>query len=79
MKYFFLAPPGFSEHHTGNAIDIGTYRIENLQEEFESTKAFNSLKENAHLFNFYMSYPKYNQYGFIYEPWHWCYTPKQLK
>ncbi len=71
-----LAPPGFSEHHTGNAIDIGTYCIESLQEEFESTEAFSWLKENAHLFNFHMSYPKNNPHGFIYEPWHWCYHTK---
>ncbi|HEX7650108.1 MAG TPA: D-alanyl-D-alanine carboxypeptidase family protein, partial [Noviherbaspirillum sp.] len=24
-------------------------------------------------FGFTLSYPRGNTYGFIYEPWHWCY------
>lgn len=68
-----LAPPGFSEHHTGCAIDIISSEIRELDESFENTKAFEWLSINANDFNFYMTYPRNNKYGVIYEPWHWCY------
>ena len=68
------ALPGFSEHHTGCALDLtSNEEKEILSEQFETTKAFTWLKKNAQRFGFYMSYPKNNSYGFIYEPWHWCY------
>jgi zinc D-Ala-D-Ala carboxypeptidase len=35
------ALPGFSEHHTGRAIDIGTPGCPPVTEEFEQTPAFN--------------------------------------
>ena len=69
-----LALPGFSEHHTGRALDLSsTETKEVLVEDFEKTKAFAWLIENAHKFQFYLSYPRDNKAGFIYEPWHWCY------
>ncbi len=71
-----LAPPGFSEHHTGNAVDIGTIGIQSLQEEFEDTDGFLWLKDNARYFGYNLSYPKDNKQGFVYEPWHWCYKQK---
>ncbi len=68
---------GESEHHTGCAIDFTTDgELEVLSEEFDNTKAFKWLQNNAKKFNFVMSFPKDNKYGFIYEPWHWCYTKK---
>lgn len=66
------AAPGYSEHHTGRAIDISTPGSEPLQEEFESTDAFRWLARNAGRFGFAMSYPRGNEYGIIYEPWHWA-------
>jgi D-alanyl-D-alanine carboxypeptidase len=68
-----LAPPGFSEHHTGRAIDIITTGLQELDQSFENTNAFAWLSKNAKKFNFKMSYPKNNPFGIIYEPWHWCY------
>lgn len=68
-----LAPPGFSEHHTGRAIDIITDGLKGLDESFEDTEAFRWLCDNANKFNFYLSYPRNNPFGVIYEPWHWCY------
>lgn len=67
------AAPGFSEHHTGRAIDIGTPDSEPLQECFENTEAFQWLEENASQFGFSLSYPRTNSYGIDYEPWHWCF------
>ena len=67
----FSAPPGHSEHHTGRAIDINTSDCEPLEEDFENTKAFRWLQNNASDFGFRLSYPRDNEYGIGYEPWHW--------
>ena len=69
----FVAPPGYSEHHTGRAIDIGTSEEDALEEVFETTPAFAWLRVHAGDYGFVMSYPKDNAQGFVYEPWHWCY------
>ncbi len=66
------AAPGFSEHHTGRAVDIATPGSRPLTEEFEDTDAFRWLTQNAARFGFSMTYPRDNRYGFIYEPWHWA-------
>ena len=66
------AAPGFSEHHSGRAIDIATPGSRPLTENFEATTAFRWLQENAEKFGFSMSYPRDNAGGFIYEPWHWA-------
>ncbi|MEG4498069.1 D-alanyl-D-alanine carboxypeptidase family protein [Microcoleus sp. F10-C6] len=67
------APPGYSEHHTGYAIDIGdgTAPEHNLSPSFENTEAFKWLEANAVAFSFEMSFPKNNRQGVSYEPWHW--------
>jgi D-alanyl-D-alanine carboxypeptidase len=65
--------PGYSEHHTGCAIDIGSDNAAILETEFELSSAFHWLKSNAKRFQFFMSYPRGNTTGLIYEPWHWCY------
>ena len=68
------APPGYSEHSTGFAIDIGdaTQRETDFETEFENTKAFGWLKKNAAKFHFKLSFNKDNKY-IDYEPWHWRY------
>jgi D-alanyl-D-alanine carboxypeptidase len=66
------AAPGFSEHHSGRAIDIATPGSEPLAEAFEDTEAFTWLTRNARRFGFSMTYPRNNPQGFIYEPWHWA-------
>lgn len=65
------APPFFSEHHSGCAVDIGTPGSPALEHEFEDTVAFEWLAENARSFGFQMSYPINNAAGYAYEPWHW--------
>ena len=68
------ALPGLSEHHTGRALDLTSFgEKEVLTESFETTEAFCWLTSYAKEFGFLMSYPKNNNKGFIYEPWHWCY------
>lgn len=65
------AAPGFSEHHTGNAVDIATPGSRPLTEDFERTPAFEWLSHSAGRFDFSMTYPRDNEFGIIYEPWHW--------
>ncbi len=67
------AAPGYSEHHTGRALDIGAPDCEVLTEEFENTAAFEWLADNAGRYGFSMSYPRGNEFGIAYEPWHWCF------
>lgn len=69
-----IAIPGFSEHHSGRAIDIHSPARAVLEEEFENTQEFAWLKDNAKQFQFHLSYPRDNQMGIIFEPWHWFYT-----
>ncbi len=68
------AAPGYSEHHTGRAIDIASTDCPKLEEEFEGTTAFAWLQANAAGFGFNMSFARGNPCGIIYEPWHWCYS-----
>ena len=63
--------PGFSEHHTGTAIDIATPGSRPLTEDFENTEAFQWLTAAAGGFGFSMTYPRENPWGISYEPWHW--------
>ena len=67
------AAPGYSEHHTGRAVDINTPGCEEREEPFERTDAFRWLTAHAESFGFTLSYPRGNSLGFIYEPWHWFY------
>ena len=67
------APPGYSEHHSGRAVDVITPDSPPLEAEFEQTEAFLWLTENAARFHYEMSFPRGNPYGYVYEPWHWCY------
>jgi len=71
-----VAIPGFSEHHSGRAIDIYAEGQPVLEESFEKTPEFQWLTENAARFGFRLSYPRTNALGIIYEPWHWFYTGK---
>lgn len=67
------APPGYSEHHTGYAIDVGDGKVPatNLSTDFEKTEAFQWLQQNAARFSFEMSFTPNNAQGVSYEPWHW--------
>ena len=70
-----VALPGYSEHHTGYALDIVTTAYPELTEDFELSEGFAWLSHSAHQFGFFLSYPRDNPWGFIYEPWHWCFKP----
>ena len=69
------AAPGYSEHHSGRALDIGTLDEPPAEESFENTAAFAWLRGNAGGYGFVMSYPRGNPHGIVYEPWHWRFDP----
>ena len=68
------APPGYSEHSTGFAIDIGdaNKRETDFEVEFENTDTFRWLKKNAAKYHFKLSFNQSNK-NIDYEPWHWRY------
>ena len=69
------AAPGFSEHHSGLALDIGAPDEPPAEESFERAPAFAWLGERAGDHGFAMSYPRDNPHGIVYEPWHWRFSP----
>jgi len=68
------AAPGYSEHHSGRAVDLTTPDYPPLEESFASSMAFDWLSRHAADFGFRMSYPQGNRHGVAYEPWHWYYS-----
>ena len=77
------APPGYSEHSTGYAIDVGdgNYPDTHFEVEFEQTPAFKWMKRFASKYHFVLSFPSNNKQGVTYEPWHWRFegTVKALR
>lgn len=75
----WIAMPGYSEHGNpiNNAIDfinengINGFSDGQSAKDFEALPEFEWLMQNAHKFNFYLSYPKDNPFGVAFEPWHW--------
>jgi D-alanyl-D-alanine carboxypeptidase len=67
------APPGYSEHSTGFAMDLGDGDAPgtNLSQSFETTRAFRWLQDHAASYHFVLSFPPANPQGVSYEPWHW--------
>lgn len=67
------APPGYSEHHTGYAIDLadGHFPKQDITYNFAATDTFKWLNLHAKEFGFELSFPENNAQGVSYEPWHW--------
>ena len=72
------AAPGYSEHHSGRALDISAPGEPAAEESFEHTHAFAWLRTHAPAYGFVMSYPRDNPHGIVYEPWHWCFRASEL-
>ena len=68
------AAPGYSEHHTGRAVDVTAPGFTVLEEEFENSAAFSWLMNHAQEFRFRLSFPRGNRHQIAYEPWHWYYN-----
>ncbi len=66
----YSARPGQSEHQTGLAFDFDNFT------NFEYTKEYAWLQENAYKYGFILRFPKDKEdiTGYIYEPWHYRYV-----
>ncbi|ASC69646.1 Putative carboxypeptidase YodJ [Halomicronema hongdechloris C2206] len=73
------APPGYSEHHTGYAIDIGDAQQPqtHLDPTFANTPAYDWLVNNAAHYGFELSFPPDNDQDIAFEPWHWRFVGNQ--
>ena len=70
----YVAPPGYSQHHSGLAVDFFP-----SEAKFASTKEYLWLKNNAGGFGFYEPYPE-DITGYIpWESWHWTFESDSLK
>lgn len=75
-----VAPPGTSEHCTGLAVDIYTWKAHSkyghLDREFGTDPMAQWMAENAHLYGFILRYPedKEDITMITYEPWHFRYV-----
>ncbi len=79
----YSARPGFSEHQTGLAMDIlsvDKYSGDLEDANFESTKEFKWLTENAYKYGLILRFPEgqENVTGYMYEPWHWRYVGEDV-
>ena len=74
-----VAFPGYSEHGdpVNNALDfinsdgISGEEPGQTAEDFERLPEYQWLLKHAQEYNFYLSYPRGNQLGVSFEPWHW--------
>ena len=76
----YVAVPGYSEHHTGLAIDImlkinDGYLREDM-DQFQEIKTFEEIHKHLYKYGFILRYPqgKENITGYSYEPWHFRYV-----
>ncbi|MFC7685942.1 D-alanyl-D-alanine carboxypeptidase family protein [Ureibacillus sp. GCM10028918] len=78
----YSARPGYSEHQTGLAFDIGEKGKEDLwlTEEFGETEAGKWLVVNANKYGFILRYPQGKEAitGYMYESWHFRYLGVDL-
>ncbi len=68
--------PGYSEHHTGQALDIIIYKdgkwLTQKEELLQETEIFKRIHNSLKYFGFILRYPenKKNITGVTYKPWH---------
>ena len=70
----YSARAGHSEHQTGLAIDVQAGNSGFLN--FEYSKEFTWMKNNAHKYGFILRYKKGSEHltGYVYESWHYRYV-----
>ena len=68
----FVAPPGYSEHHTGRAVDLAPFGVA-----FAETPAYRWLQQHAAQYDFVEPFPRDTTDDRPYEPWHWVYRPDE--
>lgn len=74
----YSARPGFSEHHTGRALDIS--QVPGNLNAFEGSKEAEWIYENCYKYGFIVRYKKEQMdvTGYIFEPWHITYVGKNI-
>lgn len=74
----YSARPGYSEHQTGLAFDIGDSTMSDVY--FEESPVTKWLAEEAYKYGFILRYPngKEGITGYMYEPWHYRYVGVDL-
>ena len=80
-----ITEPGYSEHHTGLAVDIvdqdwyNSYSTQVLDASYGDQPGAKWIAENAPKYGFIIRYPKDRQdiTGITYEPWHIRYVGKK--
>ena len=72
----YVAKPGYSEHQTGLAFDIGSRSV-NV---FANSKEYVWMQEHAHEYGFIYRYQKKYESitGFRSESWHYRYVGKEI-
>ena len=70
--------PGNSEHQTGLAVDV--YNQTETYTNFEKTKEYDWMQENAYKYGFILRFPKNkeNETGYEFESWHYRYVGKDI-
>ncbi len=72
----YVAKPGYSEHQTGLAFDIGSRKV-NV---FANSKEYEWMLENAYKYGFILRFTKKDEdiTGFRSEPWHYRYVGEDI-
>ncbi|WP_339253436.1 M15 family metallopeptidase [Sporosarcina sp. FSL W8-0480] len=78
----YSARPGYSEHQTGLAFDIGEVNYEKhwASSSFGETEAGKWVAANAYRYGFILRYPKGKEEitGYMHESWHFRYVGKEV-
>lgn len=78
----YSARPGYSEHQTGLAFDIGEVNREEhwVSSSFGGTEAGKWLATNAHTYGFILRYPEGKEFvtGYMHESWHFRYVGEEI-
>lgn len=80
----YISPPGYSEHHTGLAIDIYLIKDGNTIRDNDSLlkerEVFAKIHEKLSEYGFVLRYPegKDSITGYTYEPWHFRYVGEDI-
>jgi D-alanyl-D-alanine carboxypeptidase len=72
----YVAKPGYSEHQTGLAFDIGSRSV-NV---FANSREYTWMQENAYKYGFIHRFTKKHEFitGFREEAWHYRYVGKEI-
>lgn len=68
----YVAPPGYSQHMLGTAIDFLPSNYE-----FAESDQYRWLQEHGGEFGFEETFSRHNRYNISWEAWHWNYVGKR--